>query len=251
MQNGHLRAGLVMVALAVAIADGSRGQERPEWDTTVAAGVSLTRGNSRTMLLNGSVITERKGAPDELKFGAEANYGETEVTDTNGTKSMEANVQNARGFADYRRLLTARDFAYLGVELRHDDIAGLDYRLVAGPGVGRYWLKGERQRLMTELGAAYVREKQAGDTDDRVVLRLAERYEWKLSATAKLWEAVEYLPALEDFERYLLNGEIGIEAAVNTRVSLRLVAQDKYNSEPAPGSDANDLLVIGALTCKL
>jgi putative salt-induced outer membrane protein YdiY len=66
-----------------------------------------------------------------------------------------------------------------------------------------------------------------------------------------MWESAEYLPAFDDFQRFLLNAELGTEAAMNTRLSLRIVLQDKYNSDPAPGKKANDVTLIGGLTYKL
>jgi len=246
---------IVMLGMMALCAGGVVAQEVkpvPAWDTTVAAGVNLSRGNTRNMLINGSVISACKQDKNEAKVGVEANYGETEVTTTNDTKKMDTNVQNSRAFMEYRRLLNERTYAYLNSEIRNDDIANLDYRLMIGPGIGQYLLKSDTQTLGVELGASYIREKLAGVTaDDYVALRVAEKYELKMSATSKVWESVEYLPAFEDFSRYLLNAELGAEAAMNARLSLRIVAQDKYNSEPAVGRKANDFQLIGGLTYKL
>jgi putative salt-induced outer membrane protein len=230
------------------------GEEAPKpgtWDTSATAGINLTRGNSRTLLANGRILTERKWDQNEVRFGADANYGENEITTTNNTKKMETNVQNARVFAEYRRLLTDRLFAYLNGELLTDDIADIDYRLTVGPGLGYYFIKTDQATLSGEIGTAYIREKIEGTTDDRMVLRVAERGEAKISPTAKVWESVEYLPAFEDFGLYLLNSEIGVEAIMTSRMSLTLSAQDKYNSQPAPGRDQNDIMVVGGVTWKL
>ncbi len=246
---------LSIIGLMVFCAGAVLAQESkpvPPWDTTVAAGVNLSRGNTRNMLINGSAISAYKLEKNEAKIGVEANYGETEVTATNDTKTMESNVQNARAFAEYRRLLNERTYGYLNAEIRNDDIADLDYRLMIGPGIGQYLLKSDTQNLGVELGVTYIQEKLAGvDADGYVALRVAEKYDIKLSQTSKIWESVEYLPSFEDFGRYLFNGELGAEAAMNTRLSLRIVAQDKYNSEPAVGRKANDFQLIGGFTYKL
>ncbi|MEI6148258.1 MAG: DUF481 domain-containing protein [bacterium] len=245
-------ATLGMLALCAGSVLAQEVKPVPAWDTTVAAGINLSRGNTRNMLINGSVISACKQDKNEAKVGVEANYGETEVTTTNDTKKMDTNVQNSRAFMEYRRLLNERTYAYLNSEIRNDDIANLDYRLMIGPGIGQYLLKSDTQTLGVELGVSYIREKLAGvKADDYVALRVAEKYELKMSATSKVWESVEYLPALEDFSRYLLNAELGAEAAMNARLSLRIVAQDKYNSEPAVDRKANDFQLIGGLTYKL
>jgi putative salt-induced outer membrane protein YdiY len=226
----------------------------PLWKTTIAAGANVTRGNSETLMLNGNVVSVFKQDKNEARVGVEANYGETEVTEgsgSNATKRTDTNVNNARAFSEYRRLLTERDYLYGNAELMMDDVADIDYRLMVGPGVGRYFLMSNTQKLSGELGAAYIQEKVAGDEDDRVALRLAERYELKVSATASVWQSAEFLPAFEDFNQYLLSGELGAEAAMNAKLSLRVVLQDKYNSDPAPGKDQNDLTLIAGVTYKL
>lgn len=243
-----------IIAMTVCLAAaGAMAQEKvaPVWSTSASAGANLARGNTRTMLLNGSLVSEAKEGNNEAKAGVEANFGETEVVTTNGVKEMDTNVQNARGFAEYRRLWDERDYGYLNAEIRNDDIADLDYRFMAGPGVGRYFIKGDRVKFSMEIGAAYIREKLAGEEDDTVAVRLAQRCEAKVGAGGKLYEAVEYLPSMDDFEVFLLNAEAGAEAMMNARMSLRLAVQDKYNSDPAPGKKENDFILIGGLVVKL
>ena len=258
-----MKAWIIAVAAGVAVCAGTAAWAQapapvavpePLWKTTVAAGANVTRGNSETMMYNGSVVSTFKQDKDEARVGAEANYGQTQVTQGSGTnaiKKTDTNVNNARGFGEYRRLLSDRNYAYVNGEVLQDDIASIDYRFMVGPGLGRYFLMSDRQKLSGEAGVTYIQSKQAGATDDRVALRLAERYDLKVSATASVWESAEYLPSTKDFSQSLINGEIGAEAAMNAKLSLRVVMQDKYNSEPAPGKEQNDLAVIAGLTYKL
>lgn len=249
-------AGVTTVVAVTALAQAPVPAAVPEplWKTIVTAGANVTRGNSETMLLNGAVISAFKQDKNEARVGVEANYGETQTTQgsgTNETKKTNANVNNARAFGEYRRLLTERNYMYCNAELMQDDIADIKYRSMVGPGVGRYFLMSNTQKLSGEIGAAYIKQEVADKTDDTVAMRLAERYELKLSASASLWESVEYLPSFDDFSQYLLNAELGAEAAINAKLSLRVVLQDKYNSDPAPGKDANDLILIAGLSYKL
>ena len=87
--------------------------------------------------------------------------------------------------------------------------------------------------------------------DDSINLRAVSRYDYKLSETAKIWETIEYLPEFEDFGVYLINYELGVEAALNSRFNLRLVFEDKYDSDPAPGIEKNDVIIKSALVCNL
>ena len=249
-----MMAGVAASVATAAWAQAPAAAPDPLWKTIVTAGANVTRGNSETMLLNGAVISAFKQDKNEARLGVEANYGETQVTQgsgTNATKTTDTNVNNARAFGEYRRLLTERNYVYGRAELLQDDVASIDYRLSVGPGVGRYFLLSDVQKLSAEIGATYIKQKLDGKTDDTAALRLAERYDLKVSATASLWESVEYLPAFDDFGQYLMNAEVGAEAAMNTKLSLRVVLQDKYNSDPAPGKDKNDLVLIAGVSYKL
>ena len=81
--------------------------------------------------------------------------------------------------------------------------------------------------------------------------RLAERFEYKLTATTKIWESLEYLPKVDDWaQNYLLNFEAGIDTAITPHWSLRVVFQDMYASEPASGRKQNDLRLLAGTAYK-
>lgn len=235
------------LAMPVLAADAPAGA----WTKSVNLGFSMTDGNSETMVVNGGAVAENKGAKNEFVVGVEGNYGEAQKVDSNGRTNTEANVENAKGYAKYRRLLTERTYGYLNAELMYDAIADIDYRLTVGPGIGRYFVKSDANTLAGEAGVAWIKDKVGGVEDDRFALRVAQNYEHKFGEKNRIWESVEYLPQLDDFDSYLLNAEIGAEAMMNSKLSLRLVAQDKYNSTPAPGKKENDVLVTAALGYKL
>lgn len=243
---------LIVAALVTAAITASAEEAAgAKWTASANAGLNMTRGNSRTTAGNASLVTERKGDKHEVTLGAEGNYGQTEETQADGSKEMKTTVQNEKGYAKYRYLFTERDYGYMNAELSQDKIADIKYRLIVGPGLGRYWIKSDANTLGTELGISWIKDKVKDETGDRFALRAAEKYEWKISETAKFWESVEYLPALDDFNNYLVNGEAGIEAAINTKLSLRLVAQDKYNNKPADGKEKNDFTVTAGIGYKL
>ena len=239
------------LAGAQTTADKDKPQEK-DWNTGLNAGLNLTRGNSKTLMLNGGVISEYKKSANEFRLAIQGAYGESAMTPSGGSNSTEqTTVQNARGVADYKRLFTERDYGYANGELMHDHIAGIDYRLIVGPGLGHYFLKSDLQTLSAEAGVAYVRQKLSGDVNNTVNMRLAQRYEIKPMAGSKLWESVEYLPAFNDFGNYFINFEVGAEAAMTERINLRVVLQDQFNSRPAPDKEKNDLQLIAGIGYKL
>jgi putative salt-induced outer membrane protein YdiY len=233
-------------ALVVCLAASGMAQDK-DWEVSVAAGGSLTDGNSETRAANAGIVGERTMDKKEMRVGAEGNFGEQKTAGQTVTT-----VQNAKAFAKCKRLFEGY-YAYVDGNVLHDDIADLDYRVTLGPGLGKYLVKDEKNELSVEGGGAWVREEfGSGIEDDYAAVRLAQRLDHKMSDTAKVWESVEFLPRADDWGDYLLHAELGAEAAMNASLSLRVVVQDRYDSEPPPSvADENDLAVIGSLVYTL
>ena len=85
------RSYLVLIAVATLASVGnpitSQAADVPvtttnKWESSAAAGATLTRGNSKTFLGTLSIGTGKKWNQNELAFGADAAYGTTEQTRT-------------------------------------------------------------------------------------------------------------------------------------------------------------------------
>src|SRR5689334_13609583 len=84
------------------------------WETVAAAGATLTRGNSKTFLVNLDLNTKRKWSRDEALLGTSAGYGENET----GTRAPDDNDKNVtqkyiKGFAQYNHLFNERLYSGL------------------------------------------------------------------------------------------------------------------------------------------
>jgi putative salt-induced outer membrane protein YdiY len=226
------------------------------WESSAALGMTLTSGNSDTMMVTANVQSARKWDRNELALGADATYGETD---------SDVNAASAHAFAQYNRLFTERLFAYGRVDALNDAIADINYRVSISPGIGYYFIKNDKCFLSGEFGPGYVWESTSGtvtdtnkpagsrvvhETDNYLTLRFAERFEYKLTTAAKLWQSAEFVPQAEDFGNYVFTAEIGIETAISKATSLRVFMQDIYRSEPAPGRKENDLKLVAAVGYK-
>lgn len=216
-------------------------------ETTLSAGATLTDGNTKTQLGNIRFLSEgERDKVGSFKAGVNGNYGETKKDNVTATT-----INNAKGFANVRKTLSEKTFAYFDFTLNHDDIADLNYRLTAGPGLGVFLIKSDSDKLSFETGPTFISEDKADVQDEYLALRMAENGERRFPNKSKIWESVEYLPHADDLARFLLNSEIGIEAAVNNHLSLRMVLQNKYDSDPGADLKNNDLSLIGGLSFKI
>jgi putative salt-induced outer membrane protein YdiY len=243
-----LAAALVCVGSILNAADSPAPPEAPKgWETTAAAALTLTRGNSETFLATLSLDSKRKWERDEASLGISGGYGESTVNDVN-TK----NTEFIQGYGQYNRLFTDRFYGALRVDGQYDGIAGIEYRFKVSPMVGYYFIKNDKMTLAGEAGPSLIYEHLEGQSSHGYwAARLAERWDYKLTATTKVWESLEYLPKVDDWtENYLLNFEAGIETAISKQWSLRVVFQDQYASEPANGRKQNDLRLLAGTAYK-
>lgn len=244
MKN-HLRLVVSLLAAVAALPLAAQETNAPapprRWETTAAAGATITSGNSDTVLFTADVNTLRNWENDRLTAGASGGYGED---------NSQVNNEFLRLFAQYNRALTDRWYAYGRLDFLYDGIADIDYRVALSPGIGYHIIKSDRTTLSAEAGPGYVWEKVGGEEDDYPTLRFGERFTFKINDRARLWQSLEFVPQVEDFGNYFLSAEAGIEADITKRMSLRVVASNQYRSDPAPGSKENDFRLVAGVGYK-
>jgi len=216
----------------------------PPWDVSAAAGLTLTRGNSHTMLFTANVLADKKwdAGRNEFSIGGDGVYG---------TDHGVENANSIHGFVQYNHLFTERFYVYGRVDGLHDAIAGIDYRITASPGVGYYLIKETNTMLRAEVGPGYLYESDRdGETHSYATLRIAERFEHTFNQFVKLYESVEYLPQVDRWGNYILNSEIGAETTMSKKLALVVYLQDTYHSEPPDSRLKNDLKLVSAVKYK-
>ncbi|HXI71082.1 MAG TPA: DUF481 domain-containing protein [Verrucomicrobiae bacterium] len=211
------------------------------WQSSISAGLTLTRGNSDTLLVTGAVLTEKKGKINEWGFGVDGAYG---------VNNGEKDVDTLHTFGQVNHLFTDKFFAYLRVNALHDGISDLQYRLTIGPGAGYYLLKETNTTLAVEGGSAIVFERLGSEDNTYATLRLAERFEHKFKDRARIWQTVEILPQVNDFNNFIVNAEIGIESSLSKKLSLQTFVVDNYVNQAAAGRQQNDVKLVSGLKYK-
>ena len=221
--------------------------ETKEWVTSAAAALTLTRGNSENFLVTLTLDTKRKWERDELGFGVSGGYGDSTVNNQN-TK----NTEFLQGYGQYNHLFTYRFYAGLRLDGQYDGIAGVDYRVKITPLAGYYLIKQEKMHLSVEAGPSVVFEHLSGeDPTTYAAIRFSETFDYNLTATTKIWETLSYIPQIDEWTKnYLLNFEAGIDTSITKKLSLRVVFQDMYASQPAPGKKDNDMRLLAGVAYK-
>jgi putative salt-induced outer membrane protein YdiY len=211
------------------------------WESSISAGLSLTKGNSDTLLATAAFRTRTKTPANEFTFGVDGSYGENDAVKNNET---------LHGVSQYNHLFGERFYGFFNLEGLHDGIADLQYRFTLSPGAGYYLVKTTYTTFAGEVGPALIFQRLGGADTTYTSLRLAERFEHKLGGGARVWERAEFLPQVNKPENFLVNAEIGAEAALTKTFNLRVTLQDNFVNQPAPGRKDNDVKLISGVVYK-
>lgn len=242
--NSH-KIGGAGLGLAVAVTAGMSATEAtaadPKWDTSAGIGLTLTEGNSETLAAAANIQTKGTYSGYAITLGADANYGEN-----SGTKSAES----YKAYLQYDRNFSKRFYGFGRAEYYHDAIADIEYRVKLSPGFGWHMIKNDKTTLDLEIGPGYVFQKLGSVEDSYPSLRLGNRFSHKLSDSSRVWQSAEIIPEIGDFSNYVVSAEIGIEADLTKKMTLRTVLQDEYQSNPAAGRKSNDIRLISGINYK-
>jgi putative salt-induced outer membrane protein YdiY len=211
------------------------------WLSSVSAGLTLTRGNKDTTLFTADFLTGKKAEKNEYSFGLGVAYGSQDSSET---------VNSYKAFGQWNHLFTDRFFGYVRADGLRDIIADLDYRLSIGPGAGYYLLKETNTTLALEAGAGMEFQKLGGKDDQFATIRFAERFEHKFNGRARLWQSLDFQPQVDKFDNYVVNFEIGVEAAISKSFSLKAYLDDTYVKIPAAGRKQNDIKLVAGVSYK-
>lgn len=251
-----------MAALGLSGLAGSvLAQDAPTnaWIQSASLGASVSGGNTETILVAAKYDAAKKREKHELALGADGAFG---ITEDQNTGDDETTAQSLKGFIQFNRLISPTFYGYLRGDAIHDKIAAVDYRLIGGGGAGYYFIKKPATTLNGEIGAAAVYERvtiddpngpgspAANKYDRYATIRLAERFEHKFSERVRVWQSVEVLPEVGNWDNYIVNAELGFESAITTRFSLRTYLQDSYDHEPPSGRLKNDWKWVTAIAYK-
>lgn len=224
-------------------------KEPGAWDKSLAFGLNVTSGNSETTLANIASKIARDYEGEIWDFGLTYNYGEDKDRESAGEDKVNKN--EFRGNASYNHMLNDTSFVGFGTKVLYDEIADIDYRVGLDPTYGYYFIKDNTYKFRLEAGPSYIFEKVGGLSDDYLAPRVADRFDWAISCTSKIYQTAEVLMDINDSDNYIVNAEIGIEAALNATLSLVFLVRETFDNQPAADREKDDLAVITALKVAL
>lgn len=216
------------------------------WQGKLAAGVDLRSGNTEKEGFSAHAEAKKLQGKTVVVATVDGAYEEEEVEDSDGTTHDEQTVGQVKGAIDVKQRF-GLFFVYGRVSGDHDDIADLKYRFIESLGVGAYLVDLDTLKLSAEAGVAQVQEKYKGmDSDDYTAWRVAERCDWtpEFANGVSFYEAADFLQDFDDSDRYLANGEAGMDIPMFMNLSLTLKGVINYNNLPPADNDKTDTQIV-------
>jgi putative salt-induced outer membrane protein YdiY len=211
------------------------------WESSISAGLTLTSGNSDSTVFTAAIGTKRKTPINEYTFGADTAFGKVD---------SEKNVETYHAFGQYNHLFSERAFGYVRTEYLRDTVADIHYRVTISSGAGYYLIKTTNTTLAAEVGPGAVIQRLGGKSLTFATLRLGERFEHKFGPGTRVFQDAEILPQVDRLQNYIVNADIGAEAAMTKSLSLQVVLSNTYNSEPSAGRKRDDVKLVSGIVYK-
>jgi putative salt-induced outer membrane protein YdiY len=226
---------------------------KPAWETIANAGLTVQSGNSESIASTLGLDTKKKWESDEAMLGVSGGYGKSSSTGNERSRTTDY----AKAYGQYNHLFSERAYFGLRIDGEHDGMADLAYRVRISPLLGYYVIKNEKTSLSFDVGPTFIVEEReaspvsARDRQESFALRFGEKFEHKLSDTAKIWQTAEYIPTIKDWpDRDVINAEIGISTAITPKWDLTLKYQITYDNGVKFGKEGTDTRLIASTTYK-
>jgi putative salt-induced outer membrane protein YdiY len=212
------------------------------WSGSVVGGLLVTSGNSETMTASVGALAVRRGDDDRITLDAQYLFARSE-DDVTGDDETTLDYWRVSGKYDY--FFTEKFYGFALARAERDRVAELDLRAFGGAGVGYQWVENDVWNFYTEAGLGWTYEdyEDAGD-DDYVTARLAYHYDRRLREGVAFAHNLEYLPSLEDGEKFNLNADAGLRVDLTDKLFAEFKVEWKHNSEPPADIEKDDLRYI-------
>lgn len=227
-------AGLLLVAgPREALAQTPPPKEPPPlWDVQLGAAFVGTSGNSETSTLGADFSTHRRWPLWRIEGTATAVR-----TADRGTVTAERYLATFRG----DRKLTTRIDLSAGERAERDQLAGIDFRSISDIGLKYALLRAPAWTIdgLTSIALNH-EEPVSGPHLNHAIGVLQALSKYAFSATSDTTQRVTFYPDFQDSSAYRAEAELTAQAALNTRLALKIGYLWRYSNAPTVGFVKSD-----------
>lgn len=207
------------------------------WEGNANVGFSYTSGNSNYTTLSTGLRAVKTGGRDNLTLYARSLWY------SNRNSGRMVTTQNAFwGGARYDRNLDAKNFGFVSYDFERDRPKKLNFRSVAGGGIGRHFVRNESTELDVIAGGAWNRTWQTGENTDTPEALAGATLKHRFHEKLRLQNTFTFFQNVTDRSEYRFLFDATISADVTKRVGVFITVGDRFNNDPLGTSRKNDFL---------
>lgn len=214
-----------------------------DWKGAASLGYSIQRGDQQTnsFATTVSAVRERPATPVfESHWRTNFNLTTLLSHDSQAGVSVTSNTLSTSLRQDY--LFMPSNFVFGLAEIDHVGAQGLYLRQTFGGGVGHDFIKNSKFTFSMLGGITFVHEKFfTGVYDQTAAAFIGERFGMQISKAVRLDHSFNVYPNLSRSGQYRFDTTTTLSAKLSNRFSLNTGVVDLYLSNPALGSQNNNV----------
>lgn len=203
-------------------------------DGQVNLGVDISRGNTNKMTVDtsGRVVTTW-GTINRAIGGFEIHRAESKGKDT---------TDNTLGYVEYNRFVSDKWYWLANLRGSQDTFKNIEYRSMAGAGIGYQVWRSKLTNLALELGPNYVyQEDTTGVSEDWFAWRWKISYDrWFFSRSVQFYHRQEGFVAVDDANNWIWNTRQGLNFPTVLGFVFNVAFNLDYDNQPEPGKSKTD-----------
>jgi putative salt-induced outer membrane protein YdiY len=207
------------------------------WKGDASVGFSYTAGNSENTTMTTGMRAVKDGGADKLSVYARSLWNNNRKLAANGTTS------NAFwGGARYDRGFDRKFFGFGSYDFESDRPKKLNFRSVAGAGIGRHAVKTEKTELDVIAGGAWNHTWQVGKNTDAPEALVGNTLKHRFTDRLKLQSGFTFYQNITDIRefRYILDTTLAVD--VTKKIGWFVTFGNRFNNDPVGTAEKNDFL---------
>ena len=222
------------------------GPKANDWQYDAGVGLTYKDGNSEILTLALTGNAKKVWEQNALKFAFQGIYSRDEGIETASEWILVQRYERTFGKDDKQRF-----WQQLWLETDGQESLALRLRLTAGWGYRLAKTKDDKFVAWGEVGGGYNSDNfYGGGSNNEWVLQFNVDWTWKITKTLTYRQVIQFIPSISNGGEYQFFWNSVFTMPINKRFDFSLTLQDKYNSQPAAGTERNDFTLLFTLSYK-
>jgi len=234
---------MIMLATEYETLESHNAKPWQDWSGATTLGYSVQRGDQNTsnLAITAAAVRERPAAPI-FKSHWRTNFNLTTLLSksTQGATAINPNTLSTSVREDY--VLSPANFVFAIGGIDHIGSQGLYLCETFGGGYGRNLINRSRTQFSVLAGVTFVHEKFfTGANDQTAAILVREKLGIQISKRVRFDHNLNFYPNLSNTGQYRFDTTTGLTANLSKRFSLNTSLIDLYLTNPAAGSQKNNV----------